>query len=84
MTNWTRFASPWSVVALAVWIVVLLLVANWAVPVFANVPSGPQCTASVCPTATTEWLPILLTGAVVATLVVVALWGVCGRLSSRP
>jgi hypothetical protein len=87
MTNWSRFVSPWSFAALAAWIVVLIVVANWAVPIFANVPTGPQCTASVCPTVTTvEWLPILLTGAVAATLVVGTLWGVLRRLgrSSDP
>ena len=77
--------SPWSLAALAVWIVVLVVVANWAVPVFANVASGPQCTSSVCPptTTTVEWLPILLTGTVVATLVVVGMWGL-RRALRRP
>jgi len=37
MRNWIRFVSPWSLAAVAVWIVVLTVVANWAVPVFANV-----------------------------------------------
>jgi len=83
MTNWTRFVSPWSMAALAVWIVVLFVVANWAVPVFANVEGpGLQCDTSVCPTVTTvEWLPILLTGAVAATLVVGTLWGLRKGLS---
>ena len=64
---------------------VLIVVANWAVPVFANVPSGPQCTASVCPTVTTvEWLTILLIGAVAATLVVGTLWSLRQRLSRNP
>ena len=64
---------------------VLIVVANWAVPVFANVPSGPQCTASECPTVTTvEWLTILLIGAVAATLVVGTLWSLRLRLSRNP
>lgn len=85
MTKWPRFVSPWSLATLAVWIVVLIVVANWAVPVFANVANGPQCTASVCPTVTTvEWLPILLTGAVAATLVVGSMWGVSRRLGRSP
>ena len=86
MTNWTRFVSSWSVAALAVWIVVLIVVANLAVPVFANVDGGAlQCNASVCPTATTvEWLPILLSGAVAATLVVGTLWGLRKGLSRNP
>jgi hypothetical protein len=83
MTNRGRFVSPWSVAALAAWIVVLIVVANWSVPVFANVEGGGlQCNASVCPTVTTvEWLPILLTGAVAATLVVGTLWGLRKGLS---
>jgi hypothetical protein len=86
MTNWARFVSPWSVAALAVWIVVLVVVANLAVPVFANVTTGPQCTASVCPpyATTVEWLPILLTGAVAATLVLGTLWGLRRLLSRNP
>jgi hypothetical protein len=76
MTNWTRFVSPWAVVALAVWVVVMVVVANWAVPVFANVPSGPQCTATDCPRVTTEWVPVLLAGAGAATAVVAIIWGV--------
>jgi hypothetical protein len=86
MTSWTRFVSPWSVAALAVWILVLIVVANLAVPVFANVEGGAiQCNASVCPTVTTvEWLPILLSGAVAATLVVGVLLGLRKGLSQNP
>jgi hypothetical protein len=82
VNNWTRFVSPWSAAALAVWIVVLIVVANGAVPVFANVGGGGvQCNASTCPTVTTvEWLPILLTGAVAATLVVGTIWSLRQRL----
>jgi predicted secreted protein len=70
---------------MAVWIVVLIVVANWAVPVFANVGSGPQCTLSACPrTATTvEWVPILITGAVAATVTVGVLWGLRKALSQN-
>ena len=84
MTSWPRIVSPWALAALAVWIVVLIVVANWAVPVFANVEGsgGIQCNASVCPTVTTvEWVPILLTGAVAATVIVGVLWGLRKRLS---
>ena len=85
MTKWTRFVSPWAVAALALWIVVLIVVASWAVPVFANVEGGAiQCNASVCPTVTTvEWVPILLTGAVAATLVVGAIWALRRQLGTR-
>jgi hypothetical protein len=82
--NWWRYLSPWSIAALVIWILVLMIVANWAVPVFANVEGGGlQCDAAVCPTHTTvEWVPILLTGSVAATFVVGALWLV-GKLRPR-
>jgi hypothetical protein len=82
MAGWTRFVSPWSLAALAAWIVVLVVVANWAVPAFANVPSGPQCTLSVCPptASSVEWLPVLLTGSVAATLVTGTAWAMGKRL----
>jgi hypothetical protein len=82
MTKWARRVSPWSVAALAAWIVILIVVANWAVPVFANVEGpGLQCSASVCPTVTTvEWVPILLTGGVAASLVVGTMWALRNRL----
>ena len=75
MTSWTRFVSPWAIAALAVWVMVMGVVANWAIPAFANVPSGPQCTATDCPTVTTEWVPVLLAGAAAATAVVAIIWG---------
>jgi len=83
MRNWTQFVSPWSVVAFASWIVILVVVANWAVPVFANVEGyGLQCTLNVCPrtVTTVEWVPIVLSGAVAATLVVGAGWALRTRL----
>jgi hypothetical protein len=78
-----RFVSPWSAAALVVWIVVLVVVANLAIPVFANVESpGLQCIPTVCPTVTTvEWVPILLTGAVAATMAVGTIWALRNRLS---
>lgn len=87
MTKWTRFVSPWSVVVLAAWIVIMVAVANWAVPVFANVEGyGLECTLNACPrtVTTVEWVPIVLSGAVAAALVVGTAWALRTRLRRDP
>ena len=87
MTKWTRFVSPWSVVVLAAWIVIMVAVANWAVPVFANVEGyGLECTLNACPrtVTTVEWVPIVLSGAAAATLVVGTGWALRTRLCRDP
>jgi hypothetical protein len=70
------FVSPWAIGGVVLWLVVLVVVTQWAIPVFANVGSGPPCEGASCPTAaTTEWLPSLVVAAIAASLVVAALWG---------
>jgi len=71
------FVSPWALAGLAVWIVVLGAVANWAIPVFANVGSGPGCESPPCQPnwMPTDWLPVLGTGVITATIVVAVLAG---------
>ena len=69
--------SPMALVSLALWVVVLVVVTNLAIPVFANVGGGPQpfCAQVTCaPQQTTEWLPSLATAFVASTLVVGGLW----------
>jgi hypothetical protein len=61
--------SPWLLVAIAGWLVLTALGTMLAIPVFANVASpGLQCfPASACPTVyTTEWIPSVLSAAVLA------------------
>ena len=76
MTKRDWLASPWPIVALAAWLVLMVIGTQLAIPIFANVASpGLQCDPA-CPTeTTTEWLPSLLTAAAVATIVVGALFG---------
>ena len=61
--------SPWLLVAIAGWLMLTALGTMLAIPLFANVASpGLQCfPASACPTVTTtEWIPSVLSGAVLA------------------
>jgi hypothetical protein len=69
------FLSPWALAAVAVWIVLLGVVANWAIPVFANVGSGPGCEFPPCEPnwMPTDWFPVLAAGVVGATFVTVVL-----------
>ena len=63
--------SPWLLAAVAAWLVFTAIGTMVAIPVFANVASpGLQCDP-VCPTVTTtEWLPSLLAGGIVASAVI--------------
>jgi hypothetical protein len=70
--------SPMALAGLVIWLVVMVVVTNLAISVFANVGGGPQpfCPQATCaPQPTTEWLPSLATAFVAATLVVGGLWG---------
>ena len=61
--------SPWLLVAVVGWLVLTALGTMLAIPVFANVASpGLQCfPVSACPTVyTTEWIPSVLSAAVLA------------------
>lgn len=72
------FISPWALAAVAVWIVVMGVVANWAIPVFANVGTGPGCVVTPCGPnyLPTDWFPVLATGFVVASIMTAVLVGV--------
>lgn len=85
MSRLHEFVSPWALAGLGVWIVVLGVVANWAIPVFANVGSGPQCEVLPCEPnyLTTEWFPVLATGVITASVVTAALAGVVLLLRRR-
>jgi hypothetical protein len=83
------FVSPWALAGVAAWIAILGLTANWAIPVFANVGTGPQCPAIPCPPdyLPIDWVPVLGTAAIVATLIVAVLAVVAvlvRRLIARP
>jgi hypothetical protein len=81
------FISPWALAAIAVWLAVVGIVANWAIPVFANVGSGPACEFPPCAPdyLPIDWLPVLGTAVVVASSVVVLLAALllAARRSSR-
>jgi hypothetical protein len=63
-------ASPWAIAGVMVWIVVMVVVAIWAIPVFAQPIGGAlqDCSPSPCPT-TVEWFPVLTTAAISASIV---------------
>jgi hypothetical protein len=70
--------SPWLLVAVAGWLMLTALGTMIAIPVFANVASpGLQCfPVSACPTIyTTEWIPSVLSAAVLAGAVIGILAG---------
>ena len=70
--------SPWLLVAVVGWLVLTALGTMLAIPVFANVASpGLQCfPVSACPTIyTTEWIPSVLSAAVLAAAVIGVLAG---------
>jgi hypothetical protein len=37
------FVSPWALAAIAVWLVVMVIAYNWAIPIYANIGSAPLC-----------------------------------------
>ena len=78
MRRLPEFVLPWALLGLAVWIVVLGGVSNWAIPVFANVGSGPGCQFPPCEPnyIPTDWFPVLATGLITASVVTAALLGV--------
>jgi hypothetical protein len=59
----------WAIAGVMVWIVVLVIVTAWAIPVFAQPIGGAlqDCSPSRCPT-TIEWFPVLTTAAILATI----------------
>ena len=76
--------SLWLLVAVAAWLVLLVIGTTLAIPVFANVASpGLQCFPA-CPTVTTkEWIPSLLSAAVAATAVIGVLVGAVRLIRRR-
>ena len=72
------FISPWALAGIAVWLAVLGLVANWAIPVFANVSSGPACQGPPCPPSylPIDWFPVLGTAIIGASIVTALVAGV--------
>ena len=65
--------SAWLLVAVAGWLVLTALGTTFAIPFFANVASpGLQCfPVSACPTVyTIEWIPSVLSAAVLAAAVI--------------
>lgn len=73
--------SPMALAGLVLWVVVMVVVTSLAIPVFANVASGPE---PVCPPTcapqpqqlTTEWLPSLASGFLAASALLALCWGV--------
>ena len=72
------FISPWALAGLALWLAVLGVVANWAIPVFANVSSGPGCQDPPCPPSylPTDWFPVLGAAIVVASIITALVAGI--------
>jgi len=64
------------------WIGLLIVATQWGIPIFANISDpGLNCTPTPCATQlTTEWVPSLTFGAVVASLVVGAMASVVAVL----
>lgn len=86
MRSLRDLVSPMAVASLALWLVVLVVVTNLAIPVFANVGSGPQpfCPGTTCARQPTiEWLPSLATAFMVSTVAVGTLWGAMAHLRRR-
>jgi len=81
--------SPMAVAGLVLWLVVMVVTTNLAIPVFANVSGGPQtlCPQPTCPSVqtmtTVEWLPSLITAFLAATAVVAVCWGAVTMIRRR-
>jgi len=85
MSSLRGVVSPWAIGALAAWLLVMVVVTQLALPVFANVAGpGLQCPPTTCPTrTTTEWLPSLLVGVIAASLAVGTGWGMLMGIRRR-
>lgn len=81
------FVSPWALAGIAVWMVILAIAHNWAIPLFTNASTGPQCADTPCPPpALLVDQPGALVFALVAASVVTALLAgvvVVARLARR-
>lgn len=77
--------SPWLIGGLAVWIGLMAGATAWSIPIFANVATpGLNCTPEPCATVvTTEWLPSLIMGAVIGSVLTGAFLGAAGLLQAR-
>jgi hypothetical protein len=69
--NRDGLVSPWLLVTVAAWLVLVAIGTTVAIPAFANVAvPGLQCDPA-CPTVTTvEWIPGVLSAALAATAVI--------------
>jgi hypothetical protein len=45
MKAFSSFVSPWALVGLAVWLVVMVIAYNWAIPIYANLGGPGLCPA---------------------------------------
>jgi len=89
MKRFLGFVSPWALAAIAMWLVVMVLAYNWAIPIYANIGGPGLCGEPNCGSVGTFTVNVpgtLNFALIVATCVTVVLGGLVliGRRVVRP